>query len=51
MGGSRRKWTVDVNPVNSKQHIHYIHLVIKNRIAVVSVYTRSSVTIISCTCP
>ena len=29
MGGSRRgKWTVDVNPVNSEQHMHYIHLVI-----------------------
>ena len=32
IGGSRRgKWTVDVNPVNSEQHMHYIHLVIKEQ--------------------
>ena len=32
MGGRRRgKWTVDVNPVNSEQHMHYIHLVIKEQ--------------------
>ena len=29
MGGRRRgKWTVDVNPVNSEQHMYYIHLVL-----------------------
>ena len=32
MGGRRRgKWTVDVNPVNSEQHMYYIHLVIKEQ--------------------
>ena len=32
MGGRRRgKWTVDVNPVNSEQHMHYIHLVVKEQ--------------------
>ena len=51
MCGCRRgKWTVDVNPVNSEQHMHYIHLVITESIAVVSVSTGGSVTIISCTC-
>ena len=49
MGDSRRgqKWTVDVNPVNSEQHMYYIHLVIKNSIVVVSVSSGGSVTIIS----
>ena len=31
MGGSRGKWTVDVDPVNSEQHMHYIHLLIKEQ--------------------
>ena len=32
MGGRRRgKWTVDVNPVNSEQHMYYIHSVIKEQ--------------------
>ena len=32
MGGRRRgKWTVYVNPVNSEQHMYYIHLAIKEQ--------------------